>query len=356
LKNFGFVCLFVIIFSATVYGWGISEKLLNQAGLSTVWQTAVPLNAGEKVQRIDILGDYLYVLTGTNYLFCLDRNTGKMSFATTIALPKMPVSAPSSYKNIAYIVAENKLIAFDILQRAEISRMILNIPVSAAAAANEKYVYLPGMDKRLHILDANGGHELFKVTADDFSGITSVLATETSVIFATNGGSVICMETSSPKRIWQFNAVGGITAPLTSASNWIYAGSRDTNLYKIDANSGKMVWNSPFHAGSALTTPPRATHTIVYQYAENKGVYAIDANSGKQLWLLPDGTDMLAENGSTAYIMDKNNNCVAMDNRQAKKIYIINFAPVTAHAANTDDAKIYIMDGKNISCIAPTTK
>jgi outer membrane protein assembly factor BamB len=356
LKNFGFVCLFVIIFSATVYAGGISEKLLNQAGLSTVWQTAVALDAGENVQRIDIIGDYLYILTGTNYLFCLDRNTGKLSFAATVALPKMPVSAPSSYKNTAYIVAENKLIAFDTIQRTEISRIILPMPVSAAVAANEKYVYLPGMDKRLHVLDANGGHELFKATADNFSGITSVLATEASVIFATDGGNVICMETSSPKRIWQRNVVGGITAPLASVSNWIYAASRDTNLYKIDADSGKMVWNFPFHAGSALTTPPRATQTTVYQYAENKGVYAIDANSGKQLWLLPDGAGLLAENGSTAYIMDKNNNCVAMDNRQAKKIYIINFAPVTAYAANTADAKVYIMDGKNIFCIAPAIK
>lgn len=356
MKNFCFICLFVIIFSTVVYAGGISEKLLNQADLSTVWQNAVAMDDGEKVQRIDVLGDYLYVLTDTNYLFCFDRNTGKLSFAATVALPNMPVSAPSSYKNAAYIVAENKLITFDTVQRAEISRVILHVPVSATAAANEKYVYVPGMDKRLHILDANNGHELFKVTADDFSGITSVLATETSVIFATAGGNVVCMEAASPRRFWQFNAVGGITAPLASVSDYIYAASRDTNLYKIDAGRGTLVWNFPFHTGSTLTTPPRATQTTVYQYAENKGVYAIDANSGKQLWLLSDGEELLAENGSTAYIMDKNNNCAVMDNRQAKKIYTINFAPVTAYAANTADAKIYIMAGKNISCIAPAVK
>ncbi|MFA6175157.1 MAG: PQQ-binding-like beta-propeller repeat protein [Phycisphaerae bacterium] len=356
MKNFCFVCLFVIIFSTLVYAGGISEKLLNQAGLSTVWQTAVALDAGENVQRIDILGDYLYALTDKNYLFCIDRNTGKSCFSATVALPQMPVSTPSSYKNTAYVVAENKLIAFDTLQRTEISRITLHIPVSAAAAANKEYIYLPGMDKRLHVLDANSGHELFKVTADDFSAITSVSAAESSVTFATAGGSIICMQASSPKRIWQFNAVGGITAPFASAANFIYAAGRDTNLYKIDAYSGKSAWNFPFHTGSVLTTSPRATQTTVYQYAQNKGIYAIDANSGKQLWLLPDGEDLLAQNGDTAYIMDKNNNCVAMDNQKAKKIYTINFAPVTAYTANTADAKIYIMDGKNISCIAPSAK
>jgi len=357
LKSFCLVLVSVLVFltvSPSASGAVISEKLLNQAGLSTGWQSAIALNAGEKVRRIDVLGDYLYILTDTNYLFCLDRNTGKLGFAVTIALPKMPVSAPSSYKNTTYIVAENKLIAFDTLRRTEISRMILPMPVSAAAATNEKYIYLPGMDKRLHILDANGGHELFKVTADNVSGITSVLATDASVIFATDGGNVICMQTSEPKRLWQFNAVGGITAPLTSTADWIYASSRDTNLYKLKNTTGEQMWK--FHAGSALTTPARAAQTAVYQYAGDKGLYAIDANSGKQLWLLPDGIDLLAQNGNTAYVMDKNNTCVVMDNQQAKNIYTIDFSPVTAYAANADDAKIYVMDGKNISCIVPAVK
>jgi outer membrane protein assembly factor BamB len=314
------------------------------------------MDAGENVARMEILGDYIYVLTDTNYLFCVDRNTGKTGFSASVAMPKMPVSAPAYYKNTVYIVAENKLVVFDTLKMTEISRTILPISVFGDVAANEKYIYLSSTDNRLHIFNANTVHELFRATADKVQPITSVIAKENTVIFATEGGHIICMDSSSPKKIWQFNAVGSITAPLVSKADFIYAAGRDTNIYKINAETGKKVWKFPFHAGSALAASPRPTESIVYQYAQRKGLYAVDANSGKQLWLLPDGIDILAEANGFAYLIDKNNNCVVMDNAKTKKMYTINFAPITAYAPNTADGKIYVMDGRNISCIAPNGK
>jgi outer membrane protein assembly factor BamB len=162
------------------------------------------------------------------------------------------------------------------------------------------------------------------------------------------------MDAAGPKRIWQFDAVGAVTAPLAMAKNRLYVSSRDTNLYQLGTDNGNQTWK--FHTGSMLTVRPRATDSTVYQYAENKGLYAIDAESGKQLWLLPDAVDLLAQDGVTAYIFDKNNICTVMDNKSAKQIYTINFAPVTGFAANIYDANIYIMEGKNISCIRPVKK
>ena len=354
MKKFYLICLFVIIFSATTSSAFIGERLLNQAGLQTVWPSAIALNKGEKVAKITILGDYLYILTDTNYLFCLDRSTGKLLFATVLASPKFPVSAPSAYKDTVYFVAANKLIAFDIQQGTRLFETPLSMPVSAAIAANASNLYIPGMDKRLYATDLNGQHIIFQATADDVSLVTSVLADNDFVIFATDSGNVIRMSPLEPKRIWQFNAVGAVSAPLTSEANWIYASSRDTNLYKLENNSGREMWR--FRTGSVLTTSARAAQTAVYQYAINKGLYAIDADSGKQIWLLPDGVDLLAQNGGTSYVFDKNNTCVIMDNAKAQKIGSVNFAPVTAYASNTQDEMIYIMSGKNISCIRPAVK
>jgi outer membrane protein assembly factor BamB len=354
LKKFCFVCLFVIIFSASSSVAFISEKLLNQAGLQTVWQSAVALNKGEKVANITILGDYLYILTETNYLFCLDRSTGKLVVATALASPKLPVSAPSAYKNTVYFVAANKLIAFDVQQGTRLFETPLSMPVSLAIAANASNLYIPGMDKRLYVMDVNGQHIIFQATADDVSAATSVLADNDFVIFATDTGKVICMSPLEPKRFWRFNAVGPVTAPLVSSENCIYVSCRDTNLYKLKNNSGRLAWK--FHTGSALTSSARAAEKVVYQYAINKGLYAIDADSGEQLWLLPHGVDLLAQNGSTSYIFDKNNTCVIMDNTKAKKVGSINFAPVTAYTSNTQDELIYIMKDKNILCIRPAVK
>ena len=44
-----------------------------------------------------------------------------------------------------------------------------------------------------------------------------------------------------------------------------------------------------------------------------------------------------------------------MDNAAGKKLFSVNFAPVTDHAANTTDARIYIMDGTGrVTCLEPT--
>jgi len=358
--------LFVFVFLAALpssCGAIVSEKLLNQAGLRTVWQNAVALNPPsqrlwrspkEKVQRITILGNYLYILTNSNYLFCLDRNTGRLSFATSAAAPKLPVFEPADYGGITYLIAADDIIAADIEKGAELYRNRISFSVAASAAVNGSFLYVPGTDRCLHILDTSDRLEIFRASADNPSAITSVLATDKYVIFATEGGDVMCMSPSEPRRLWQFNAVGAVTAPLVMSQNHLYISSRDTNLYKLDVGNGNLLWQ--FRSGSVLTTPARAAGAAVYQYARNKGLYAIDANSGKQLWLLPAGLDLLAQDGSTAYVFEKNNICAVMDNQKAKKIYTINFAPVTMFAANVYDNKIYIMEDKNISCIEPIKK
>jgi outer membrane protein assembly factor BamB len=357
LKNFCLLWLLIFVFLAarpSTSGAIVSEELLNQAGLETVWQNAVALSPKEKIKKITVLGNYLYILTNSNYLFCLDRNTGRLSFAASAAAPKLPVFEPAVYNGITYLIAADDIIVADVERGVEICRNRIPFSVAAAAAVNGSCLYVPGTDKRLHVMDPNGRQEIFKANADNLSAITSVLATDNFVIFATGSGNVICMDPSKPKRLWQFDAVGAITAPLTIVQNQLYVSSRDTNLYKLDAGNGNLLWK--FYAGSALNTSARATETIVYQYARDKGLYAIDANSGKQLWLLPDAVDLLAQDGSTAYIFDKNNTCTVMDNQQAKKIYTINFAPVTTFAANVYDNRIYIMEDKNISCIQPIKK
>ncbi len=364
MRNFCLSWSFVLVFltiSPLKSNAVVTEKLLNQANLATVWQSAIALNpAGqtspqEKVQRITVLGDYLYILTDGNYLFCLNRNTGQLQFGDSVATPRLPVSEPADYNNIAYIIAANKLVAIDPKQGTMLySKKIPFLVSSAAAAANSSYFYFAGADRLLHIANLKDVREVFKASADKVSDVTSVIATDSFVFFATDGGDVICMTAGGPKKKWQMNADGAITAPLVKNGGWIYTSSKDTNLYKLDAKNGKMKWK--FRAGSALLTSARAAENAVYQYAQGKGLYAVDANSGKQLWLLAEGVDLLAQDGNTAYVFDKNNMCIAMDNKEAKKIYTINFASVTSFASNVYDSSIYIMEDKNISCVKPIRK
>ncbi|OHB50148.1 MAG: hypothetical protein A2Y10_08950 [Planctomycetes bacterium GWF2_41_51] len=348
--------LFVIVsltFLQSQAAFAIDTKLLNEAKLQTSWQSAIALNPDEKVQRVTLLGDNIYILTDNNYLFCLNRNDGTPVFSISAAEKSLPVSEPVDFNNIVYFIAGNKLVAINLTSGEELYRKKLDYPLQARPAVNAQHYYFPGLDTLLHVTNRDL-LQVFKINSDDRSHITSVVSNEDQIVFATFKGGVFAMDANQPIRRWQFNTVGAIEAPLTKTEDAIYVSGKDTNLYKLNAEKGELDWK--FYTGCFLSTPARVTKTTVYQYAPNKGLYAIDPNSGKQTWLLPDGIELLAENNGTAYVFDKKNVCVVMDNANAEKIYTINFAQVTAYTANTQDAKLYIMEGKNIICIEPMQK
>jgi outer membrane protein assembly factor BamB len=209
------------------------------------------------------------------------------------------------------------------------------------------------MDKQLHVTDYNM-FTIFRVNPNDDSEITSIVANETSIAFATSSGKVYSMDANHPIKRWEFDTVGAINAPLTKLDDVIYVSSKDTNLYKLDAHNGKQIWK--FYTGCFLGVSARAYDKVVYQNAPNKGLYAIDANSGKQIWLSKDGADVLAQDANTAYVISKKNICEVMDNLKAKKLYTINFEAVTAFATNPFDSKMYVMEDNKILCIAQIKK
>ena len=356
MKKFCLTCLAVLTFLMIIPTQSpakINNTLLKEASLHTVWQSAVALNPKEKVQQMTVLGNYIYILTNSNYLFCLDRNDGRSVFSISAADADLPVSQPADFNNTVYFAAANNLLAVDLQSGNELFRNKIEFPISSRPAVNTKYFYLPGMDKQLHVLQRDM-FQVFRVNPDDHSGITSVIANDNSIVFATNSGKVYCMNANQPIKLWQFDAVGSIEAALTKTDDSIYVSSKDTNLYKIDANSGKMLWK--FYTGSFLNVSARAIEKVVYQYAINKGLYAVDANSGKQLWLSPDGADLLAEDGSKAYVISQKNICEVMDNAAAKRLYTLNFEAVTAFATNPYDSKIYVMEDNAVLCIEPIKK
>ncbi|OHB56047.1 MAG: hypothetical protein A2Y12_17535 [Planctomycetes bacterium GWF2_42_9] len=356
MRNFCLTCLIALAFSTILplqASAKIDNSLLKEANLQTVWQSTLPLNANEKIEEMTIIGNNVYIRTNDNYIFCMDRHNGKMVFSLPAAEKNMPVSRPTEYNDKAYYVAANDLLAIDLRTGNELYRKRINFPAHLRPSVNERYYYIAGMDKQLHVTDHNM-FTVFRVNPNDRSGITSVAANESTIAFATNSGKVYCMDANQPIKQWEFDTVGDIEAPLTKLDDAIYVSSKDTNLYKLDAHNGRQIWK--FYTGCFLGVSARAYEKVVYQNAPNKGLYAIDANSGKQLWLSKDGADVLAEDANTAYIISKKNICEVMDNTKAKKLYTINFEAVTAFATNPFDSKMYVMEDNKILCFAPIKK
>lgn len=330
----------------------ISEELLNYNHLKTAWINKLILAKGETTGEIFVIDKNIYVLSSRNTLFCLSRSDGMIRFAMNVARKGLPVFEPKLYENRLFLIAANNLLVIDAKLGVRILKQRIKFSVTAPAVANADYLYIAGMDKRLHAMDKNAKFQQFAVAAADNPMITSIVATNDYVVFATDKGNIISISPKSPKKIWQYDTVGEISAPLVLSGRWLYVACRDTNLYKLDIASGKLQWQVRTQA--TLSTKPRVTGTAVYQYAPNKGLYAVNIKDGRVMWLLENGLDLLAEDGEKAYVVTNDGLCSVMNNKTGKKLYSINFSGVSHFASNTLDSAMYLLDNSGqIVCVKP---
>lgn len=344
----------------------VSESLIQQAGLKKQWQIRLPIKtkpkkdrAKEKVDRLFVFDQYLLVLTSQNYLFCRNRMDGSYRFEMQIADKGLPVIDPLYIDKRVLFLVGSQLKILDpvsgmIVRTVNLDEVGENR--NACIAKNDKFVYIAGVDRRVHAfkLQEDGDYvQLFTATADNDSVITSILAADTRVYFATLAGNIVAMEPDKPARIWQYNASGAITAPLVLEGDSLYAGGQDTKLYKISTETGTLQWDTPFFAGDKILDAPEIGKTIVYLNTGINGVYGISRQTGKEVWNVPQGAAVLSESEDRAYVYARPGVLVVMNNTTGKEAYSLNFAGVTRYAADLKDAVLYVADaGGRVECIS----
>ncbi|MBM4102872.1 MAG: hypothetical protein FJ263_02320 [Planctomycetes bacterium] len=342
----------------------VRPELLDQAGLQSAWQIQLPLKPHEQVERLNVFGDYLYVLTDQNFFFCIDRNTGAVRTPLQIATAGLPVLPPLYFeKNSAFLVGQELKIFNPVTGQITRTMKLSQMDGSRGGIAqNSKFVYICGSDNRLYVFTREEGVCLFTVTADNDSAIYSVLATDEIVWFGTAAGNIVAIEPTSPRKIWQFNLSGKMVIPpvLDPDGEFIYAGGLDSKLYKINAAKGLPApeWETPFFTGGPIRDPLIPGKTCVYVYTLNTGLHAVDKQTKKEVWPpLLQGRAILAEKGHLAYIYVQPGILNVMDNAAGKKVLSVNIAGVDRYAVNMTDSKIYLADKKGrILAAAPVAE
>ncbi len=356
-----FIVLFVLCTAGRGFGASdgsrrlISPGLLSRAGLEIVWDDELPIENGEKLERLSIIGDKIYALSGRNYLISLGREKGEKVFSKYAAPVGQPVAEPALYGDELVSVHGSKVVEMSEGTGEELRSQSIEYRIMCPAVRNSGYMYLSGGDRRLHVLRQKDKVELFEASAGNDSMISSVIAADSFVIFGTDAGNVVSMLAGEPVRLWQFDAAGGIAGQVVLDETSLFFACRDTNVYRVDMTGPqavKLAWKSQV-AGMPEVTP-RVTKTTVYQYVRGKGLTAIDKQGGGRLWSLAEGLELLAESGSKAYIITQDEKLAVMDNRAMTKLYSVNFRGVSRFAHNTVDSKIYVADeGGRIACLQP---
>ncbi|MFC1737827.1 PQQ-binding-like beta-propeller repeat protein [Planctomycetota bacterium] len=352
------VAVFVFLFCSSIKaeqkdsGKLVWSELLEHAKLKIVWENELPLNKAESLKKIFIAGDCLYCFSNKNYIVSLNMADGSFVFGRSYAPSGFPIVGFKVYEDTVFSVIGNELIEMQARTGTESSRVRLDFGVSCAASRNSSHFYIGGVDRRVHVLEAEDKIKIFKASADNDSAISSVVAGEDIVIFGTDAGNVIAIASDEARRLWQVDTYSAIAGSLVLDGDSVFVAGKDTNVYRIDIYSGKPVWK--YQTEAMLDREPTVTKTAVYQYVWGKGLTAIDRTSGQHMWDMPGGLELLAEEEGRAYVITENETLVVMDNNKAKQLYSVNFAGVSRYVANVADSRIYIADESGrIACLEP---
>ncbi len=355
LRRFFIAVLIVSMFGVCVaakakkteFSYLVSPVLLKEADLSLQWQTGLPIKKGESVDRIFVFDEYVYVLSTDNYLMCIDREKARMRFGLYLAPRGLPVSKPKYYGGRLWFTIGSELVIVEPFSGVIAEKKKIGSTGCASVCnidRNQTHLFTAGSNRRISAINLDGYWNEFQVSADDDSSIISLVAEEDVIYFATEAGHITALSSKSPERLWQFEILGKIEAPILKDGQSIYVSSLNADIYKLYAVTGQMQWTLPFKAGAPLKQSGLAGREVLYQYAEAMGMYAINKDSGKMVWHLESGKGIMTETGSKAYVFAEPGVLIIMDNTTGKDICTVNFAEVTDYSTNLKDTDIYISD------------
>jgi outer membrane protein assembly factor BamB len=94
-------------------------------------------------------------------------------------------------------------------------------------------------------------------------------------------GAVWCLEAKTGKQVWRRDLPDAVVTAVLSRGDRVCAGSRDGNLYALDASHGTVAWEAP--CGGPVVASPATDGTRVYAAGGGK-LHALNLTDGKPVW------------------------------------------------------------------------
>jgi outer membrane protein assembly factor BamB len=178
--------------------------------------------------------------------------------------------------------------------------------------------------------------------------VSAAPAVYQGLVFAgSRDGGVYAVRADTRANLWPglepgyFKTGGEILADLAADKDGVYVASRDSKLYRLDLNTGRVRWT--YHSESPLRedSDPVPTTTHVFIFVRDKGLVAIDKSGPEEIkspkWVLPEGRQFLASDEKYAYVRTDKNAIAAVDKATGKVAFSSRRPDFTHFATNTSD-------------------
>jgi outer membrane protein assembly factor BamB len=256
--------------------------LTSCSGASTTWHS---LAADEQLAYI-AAGSHIYAIRlsdGTEAWRYPEKASGKTVFYAPPVLTddgQLLIGSAGTDHSFFYLDAQTG--AYKRQFQGALARWV------AAPLVLDGYVYAPGGDGVLYLLDMQGNK---LKTLDTGAPLWSQPVTDgTYVYLAGLNHHLYALQPQTLNIVWEKDLGGALVgSPVLSPDGTLYIGSFASKVTAVEAASGKTLWekktDGPIWSGVALNAG------LVYAADLTGKIYAFDAQSGEQRWnpIQPDG-------------------------------------------------------------------
>ena len=324
----------------------------------------------------NLAGNRLLFGTETGSAYAISSADGHILWKTALSSPIL--STPAVSGDTAYFASwDNSLHAVDARSGRELWKHSLG-PTKGPNDYWEYYVSSPIVSGgRLYVGSGSGKLFAFDLAsrraiwvADAGARIRTTPVIDGDIILVGSmAGEVLAFGKADGKRKWTFATQGAahdfslkendtrsvVTAPI-AVGNVVIAGGRDGNIYGIDANSGRELWNETHDGGSWILGLSGDRDAFFSGSGSAFIVQAADTKTGREIWRTPTGNAMfggLAKAGDTIVSNGINGALFAFDSHSGAELWRMKLPDMTFSSplvapgvvfTGSDDGSVFAID------------
>src|SRR6266699_2083722 len=239
----------------------------------------------------------VYVGAGDGSLYKLDANQGVLQWRFQTQGSTIPAPAAVAGGTVYLGSSDNNVYALNAKNGTQLWQFQTGAPVLASPTIAGGVVYIGSSDSNIYALDAKTGNELWSY---DYGQLFTNPQVDNGVIYIASsaldqvGGPpvtdsyIYAFNTGDGSQLWRSEKISDvILAAPTVASGVIYFGSRNDNVYALDAGNGTEMWHH--NTGGAVFASPQVANSVVYVGMSgggtgNNAIMALNIKDGSKRW------------------------------------------------------------------------
>jgi outer membrane protein assembly factor BamB len=243
----------------------------------------------------------VYVGAGDGSLYKLDANQGVLQWRFQTQGRTIPAPAVVAGGTVYLGSSDNNVYALDAKNGTKLWQFQTGAPVLASPTVNGGVVYIGSSDSNIYALDAKTGNKLWSYHAGQPNeAVTPTTAVVTGgVVYASSSDGVshsylFALDAKTGVELWRAQVNDQLFTNPQVDNGVIYIASSaldkaggpsitDSYIYAFSTKDGSQLWRSGKISDVILAAPAVASG-VVYFGSRNDNVYALDAGNGTELW------------------------------------------------------------------------